>query len=129
MIMRLSLSIILGISSALANTGLSTRVTVPEPSRFSGFERILLTAQGTLQRVVSAFCDADVTVEVLSNQLMEKSLTCDRYSREVSISVGGEEFCVARSTVTLPLTLTAVTRNGFGEGELGIAQVCQWLLL
>eukprot|EP00938_MAST-03A_sp_MAST-3A-sp1_P004355 g4355.t1 len=55
------------------------------PDGFSPIERIVLLANGNLQRVVSAFYNSKVTVRIRKNECVGEGL----YSREVEL----ETFC------------------------------------
>ena len=57
---------------------------------FPALDRVVLTANGNLQRLVSSFNNAPVKVNVLRNIRVAHG----KYNREVSITCAGKEFCV-----------------------------------
>ena len=92
--------------------------------RFRPLERVLLTANGNLQRIVSSFYDADVSVAVIhcterSLQRGERDVVA-AFDREAHLSVHGSVFCVAKSDVWLhtPESVAMVS-----SGEIGIGQL------
>jgi hypothetical protein len=64
---------------------------------FTPMERILLTANGNVQRIVSSFYNTDVHVHVISN--MKNSF--GGYDRQISMTIAGHQFLVAKSTIHL----------------------------
>ena len=92
--------------------------------RFGPLERVLLTANGNLQRIVSSYYDADVSVAVIhcterSLQRGERDVVA-AFDREAHLSVHGSVFCVAKSDVWLhtPESVAMVS-----SGEIGIGQL------
>jgi hypothetical protein len=61
-------------------------------TKFNGMERILLTANGNLQRTVSAFYDTPVNVDILQNsrQCNDKDLPA-KFNRKVELSVTSKD--------------------------------------
>ncbi|KAJ1628796.1 hypothetical protein T492DRAFT_1015746 [Pavlovales sp. CCMP2436] len=76
---------------------------------FSPRQRLLLTANGNVQRIVSAFYDAPVTVHLLLSQ----PSMLGGHERIVSMSVLGWQFMSARSSVHL---LTAEWASALASG-------------
>ena len=66
------------------------------PISFSPLERIVLTANGNLQRILASYHDAPVAVEVLAHERVRLGL----WRRRVRLAVAGRVACVASSTVT-----------------------------
>ncbi|KAJ1536404.1 hypothetical protein HK405_015250, partial [Cladochytrium tenue] len=94
------------------------------PPEFGPMERVLLTANGNVQRILSAFYNSPVTVEVLRNDLVPESqrshpLALAEYDREVQLLVSGNVCCTATSTVRLMdkehLELVAEKHVGIGQ--------------
>lgn len=85
-------------------------------SGFSPIERVLLSANGNLQRLVSSYLNSHVTVTV--NHSTKKSHGV--YEREVALLAQGQEFGVATSTVTLSRDdcIDAVDRRGVAIGQM-----------
>ena len=85
-------------------------------SAFTPLQRIVLTANGNLQRILSAYHNRAVTVTVLRNERVKIGL----WRRRVLIAVDGTPACVAASVVT------AVTREAIelaDGGGVGIGQI------
>ena len=86
---------------------------------FSALQRIVLSANGNLQRLVSSYYNSPVTVSVR----MHEKTGDGEYAREVAISVFGITFCAARSTIkiTRQEVITAI------EGGVAIGQLFRHL--
>eukprot|EP00441_Pelagodinium_beii_P037064 CAMPEP_0197639230 /NCGR_PEP_ID=MMETSP1338-20131121/13913_1 /TAXON_ID=43686 ORGANISM="Pelagodinium beii, Strain RCC1491" /NCGR_SAMPLE_ID=MMETSP1338 /ASSEMBLY_ACC=CAM_ASM_000754 /LENGTH=370 /DNA_ID=CAMNT_0043211927 /DNA_START=36 /DNA_END=1148 /DNA_ORIENTATION=- len=86
------------------------------PSTFSRRERLVLTANGNLQRLISSYYNSPVTVTVEYNRATGKG----RYERLVTLTVFGIKFAQADSTVTLEREdcIEAVEKKGIGIGQL-----------
>ena len=85
-------------------------------SEFTPLQRIVLTANGNLQRILSAYHNRKVSVTVLVNERVKIGL----WRRHVVIAVDGTPACVASSVVT------AVTREAIelaDRGGMGIGQI------
>ncbi|KAJ1644534.1 hypothetical protein J3B02_006454 [Coemansia erecta] len=88
-------------------------------------QRIMLMANGNLQRVLSAYYNMPVSVEVLLNepsdtrQLKERRLPV-RFDRVINLVCNGTVVCTATSTVDLLTTKAAdlVIGQGVGIGQL-----------
>lgn len=62
---------------------------------FSSLERVVITANGNLQRIMSAYYGAPVTVKI--NKCIKVS--ADVFDREVELMVDGRSFCTATGKV------------------------------
>ncbi|KAJ1853919.1 hypothetical protein GGH12_004514 [Coemansia sp. RSA 1822] len=85
-------------------------------------QRIMLMANGNLQRVLSAYYNLPVSVEVVYNapEPCDKPGMPVRYSRDINLVCNRRVVCSAQSTVEL-LTCKAVdlvVRQGVGIGQL-----------
>lgn len=87
-----------------------------EISQFSPLERVLIAANGNLQRLVSSYLNSEVSVAVSYNRRVEHG----KYEREVTLSVRSQQFAVATSTVTLTREdcIDAVERRGVAIGQM-----------
>ncbi|CAN0049591.1 unnamed protein product, partial [Hapterophycus canaliculatus] len=83
---------------------------------FDAMERVVLTANGNLQRVISSYYNSPVTVDITYCEEVEPSV----YEREVEISIFGRVFCVAKSLVVLHSTVCA---EAVKTGSVGIGQL------
>ena len=85
-------------------------------SGFSPIERVLLSANGNLQRLVSSYLNAHVTVTVQHSTKKSHGV----YEREVALLAQGQQFGVATSTVTLSREdcIDAVDRRGVAIGQM-----------
>ena len=85
-------------------------------SGFSPLERVLLSANGNLQRLVSSYLNMPVTVTVHHNTKKSHGV----YEREVVLSAHGQQFGVATSTVTLTREdcIDAVEKRGVAIGQM-----------
>jgi chorismate-pyruvate lyase len=87
-------------------------------SLFSPEERIVLSANGNVQRLISSYYNATVSVQLLRNE--RRTGADSEYEREVELSVLGLPFATARSTVVLTTErlIDAVERHGVALGQL-----------
>ena len=69
----------------------------PLPKIFTSLERIVLLANGNLQRIVSAFYNAEVSVRIKKNERIGRGT----YDREVDLICFDRVFCTAKSVVTV----------------------------
>ncbi|KAG0250686.1 hypothetical protein BG011_008181 [Mortierella polycephala] len=99
--------------------------TLTLPDGFTGFERILLTANGNLQRLISAYFNKTVTVEIIENQQVplhenEDPAVFARFRREVNLLCNGKVFCNAKSQVLIKdeKVYDLVVKNGVGIGQI-----------
>ena len=79
--------------------------------KFSPAQRVALTANGNLQRVLSAWHNERVTIRVLSHERESLGL----WRRRVILEIGGRAACVARSSVVAQ-TRTAIEAAAAGGG-------------
>ena len=93
-----------------------TSTPVIDLSEFTPLERIALTANGNLQRIISSYYNAAVEVDILRCERTGHST----YDREVTLSVAGTLFCKAVSRVTLhsAICVEAVEQKSIGIGQL-----------
>jgi len=85
-------------------------------SGFSPIERVLLSANGNLQRLVSSYLNSHVSVTVKHSTKKSHGV----YEREVALLAQGQEFGLATSTVTLSRDdcIDAVDRRGVAIGQM-----------
>ncbi|RUS19035.1 hypothetical protein BC937DRAFT_88056 [Endogone sp. FLAS-F59071] len=113
----------------------SRQTSLTFPGGFSGMERIVLTANGNLQRIFSAFFNLPVTVDILKNEPLPPNARFDdesdsetdtitpvlqRYDREVNLCCGKVVVCNARSRILIrdANVLDMVVNRGVGIGQL-----------
>jgi chorismate-pyruvate lyase len=88
---------------------------------FTPLQRIALTANGNLQRILAAFFNAKVKVIINKNVLAERTEHKAVFHREVHIKIEDLVCCVATSTVIitskqiLKLVLDESTQIGIGQ--------------
>eukprot|EP00466_Bigelowiella_natans_P016970 jgi/Bigna1/80402/fgenesh1_pg.70_\ len=96
-----------------------------EMAKLTEFERVVLTANGNLQRIISAcfnepvrlISEFKVTVEILQNEKQE----CDyKYFRKVKLRCGQRHFCTALSMVTIN---DKKMQNAVDQRKVGIGQL------
>ncbi|KAG0203353.1 hypothetical protein BGX28_004350 [Mortierella sp. GBA30] len=99
--------------------------TLVLPEGFSGSERILLTANGNLQRLISAYFNKTVTVTILENTEVPLSPDEDpaviaRFQREVNLLCNNKVVCNAKSRVLIKdqKVHDLVVKNGVGIGQI-----------
>ncbi|KAG0028939.1 hypothetical protein BGZ81_004290 [Podila clonocystis] len=100
-----------------------TTLTLPEG--FSGFERMLLTANGNLQRLISAYFNMTVSVQILENAQVELTPDEDptvfaRFQREVNLICNKKIVCNAKSQVLVKdqQVYDLVVNKGVGIGQI-----------
>mmetsp|Transcript_4465 Transcript_4465/g.5525 ORF Transcript_4465/g.5525 Transcript_4465/m.5525 type:complete len:379 (+) Transcript_4465:122-1258(+) len=86
----------------------------------SPFERLLVTAKGDLQRIISSWCDEVVTVQVNYYDLAKKTQTENYYSRKVELKCRGKRFCIATSEIILS---SKELKDALATKEVGIGQL------
>ncbi|GBG29864.1 Hypothetical Protein FCC1311_060842 [Hondaea fermentalgiana] len=88
----------------------------------SPLERILATANGNLQRIVSSWCNRSVRVQVVRNEINEAASTDTKvvYDRCVELWCEDSKFGMADSIVTIesPKLMEAVSSGRVGIGQL-----------
>ena len=99
----------LSVLEQLSRSGVTEQTTA--------FERLLVTANGNLQRIVSSWFQRPVIVKVLRNS---KHASKSEWSRTVCLVCGGCGFCTADSTVILSQRelVEAVETSKIGLGQL-----------
>ncbi|KAL5036098.1 hypothetical protein RTP6_003700 [Batrachochytrium dendrobatidis] len=89
---------------------------------YTPLERILLTANGNLQRILSSYFNAKVTVEILRNEVVQDTDNKEimLFDREVDIHCLGKICCNAKSSITLssPKYIEMIKSNQVGIGQL-----------
>lgn len=63
-------------------------INFPKQDEFTPIERIILTANGNLQRILSAFFNAAVTVKIIYNNV----ITANEFDRKVHLQVKNQVF-------------------------------------
>ncbi|KAJ3188851.1 hypothetical protein HDU85_004565 [Gaertneriomyces sp. JEL0708] len=98
----------------------SRETTLRLPSMFSPMERVLLTANGNVQRILSAFYNSTVSVEILKNIKTSQTEEATTFEREVNIICLNKVCCNARSTVVIsdPNYLRLLLEQQVGIGQL-----------
>jgi len=112
----------------------SRSTTVLLSDEFTSLERIVLTANGNLQRIVSAYHNKPVTVEILYNRLRNPDLHSSArtseepepaiYDRQVELWCCNQVFCVATSEVVVNSEAILDLVN---EKKVGIGQLFRYL--
>ncbi|KAF9311880.1 hypothetical protein BG003_006866 [Podila horticola] len=99
--------------------------TLSLPEGFSGFERMLLTANGNLQRLISAYFNMTVSVQILENTQVELTPEEDptvfaRFQREVNLICNEKIVCNAKSQVLVKddQVYDLVVNKGVGIGQI-----------
>lgn len=92
-------------------------ITVRLPDQFSPLERIILTTNGNLQRLISAYYNATVSVEILQNNKRENT---NVFERVVLLKCLDQVFCKATSVVEIGNSSKALSllESGVGLGQL-----------
>ena len=105
-----------GLGDLISNPTLGFWGSAGSASGFSPIERVLLSANGNLQRLVSSYLSAHVTVTVQHSTKKSHGV----YEREVALLAQGQQFGVATSTVTLSREdcIDAVDRRGVAIGQM-----------
>nr|KAJ3422094.1 hypothetical protein HK105_001198 [Polyrhizophydium stewartii] len=89
---------------------------------FSPLERIVLTANGNVQRILSSYFNAKVTVDIVRNVLVESSdhPVLLKFDREVNLVCMGKTCCNAKSTIqiTKPEYVKLIVVDKVGIGQL-----------
>eukprot|EP01119_Soliformovum_irregulare_P017470 TRINITY_DN5200_c0_g1_i1.p1 TRINITY_DN5200_c0_g1~~TRINITY_DN5200_c0_g1_i1.p1 ORF type:complete len:192 (-),score=22.22 TRINITY_DN5200_c0_g1_i1:31-606(-) len=99
----------------------STETTLRLPDQFSRMERVVLTANGNLQRILSAYYNDTVTIKVLKNKNISSDQTIDTlFEREVNLVCQEKVLCVATSEIKISDSsiLDLVVNQGVGLGQL-----------
>ncbi|KAI9343047.1 hypothetical protein DFJ73DRAFT_842028 [Zopfochytrium polystomum] len=106
----------------------SRETSISLPSSFRPLERVILTANGNVQRIFSAFYNLPVTVEIVRNVRKPKAhfsdpLSLVEYDREVRLVVGGKTCCTATSVVKL---FDDIQRRLVEDQQVGIGQLFRY---
>ena len=98
---------------------------------FSALDRIILTANGNLQRIISSYYDAPVEVKVISCKERTHLPYDDApkmipgiWDRKVELEVSNVKFCTAISEITVHEARCA---DLVRSGELGLGQLFRYL--
>ncbi|KAF9581352.1 hypothetical protein BGW38_001666 [Lunasporangiospora selenospora] len=102
---------------------IETSLTLPDG--FTGFERILLTANGNLQRLISAYFNKPVAVTILDNTQVplhpdDDPAVLARFQREVNLLCNNKVVCNAKSQVLIKdeKVFDLVVKKGVGIGQI-----------
>eukprot|EP00966_Prymnesium_polylepis_P052837 1223649-Prymnesium_polylepis.1 len=108
-----------GLGDIMGGAGLGHTELRQPLEHFTPLQRIVLSANGNLQRLLSSYYNSPVTVNARQHDKVAEG----EYLREVEISVHGIIFCVARSLVkiTRPEVIAAI------EGGVAIGQLFRHL--
>ncbi|KAJ3290151.1 hypothetical protein HDU76_007435 [Blyttiomyces sp. JEL0837] len=102
----------------------SRETAISLPEEISPMERVILTANGNVQRILSAFFNSPVKVEIIRNKRLEASEQTNgssiaEYDRQVNLLCFDKVCCTATSTVVLTderyLKLVAEQNVGIGQ--------------
>ena len=85
----------LQLTPGLGDIMTATVTAVAVPPGFTPMQRILLTANGNVERIVSAYYDCPVTSCVALNQRRESCI----FDRHVTLLLRGRQFMLAKSTI------------------------------
>lgn len=95
---------------------LQTDMSIMSNISFTPMQRVVLTANGNFQRIVSSFFNQAVSVTVIKNLRIRAGL----YEREVVISIGAKPCCVASSIV---ICLSPESKRLVDSASVGIGQL------
>ncbi|KAI0822635.1 hypothetical protein BC628DRAFT_653649 [Trametes gibbosa] len=87
-------------------TGASTSIEIDCPEDVTGLERIMLVAQGDLQRLLSAFFGRTINIECIYSKTGSRGTGASpqnpiKQARQVHLRCGVRVLCVATSSVTV----------------------------
>ncbi|OSD02779.1 hypothetical protein PYCCODRAFT_1366858 [Trametes coccinea BRFM310] len=87
-------------------TGASTSIEIDCPEDVTGLERIMLVAQGDLQRLLSAFFARTITIECIYSRTGPRGSGASSQNpisqaRQVHLKCGTRILCIATSSVTV----------------------------
>ncbi|TFK80164.1 hypothetical protein K466DRAFT_667806 [Polyporus arcularius HHB13444] len=106
-------------------TGTTTSVEIRSPVKVTGVERMMLIAQGGLQRQLSAFFGRSITVERIYTKTTPRGAGASKdhpihQERQVHLVCGPKVVCVATSsvTVTSPETERLLLDEKFALGQI-----------
>ena len=94
-----------------------TQVTLS--GEFSPLERILLTANGNLQRIISAYFNSKVTVKIIQNECVSECMPM-KFQRSVELVCDGKVKCVADSSLAVsdPEIASLIVNDRIGIGQI-----------
>lgn len=95
-------------------------VEIHLPDAFTPLERIALSAEGDLQRIISSYYNSAVSVDIKHCTEMEPGT----FDREVDLSVKGKVFCTAKSSLSSKTTECA---HLLREKSVGLGQLFRYL--
>lgn len=95
-------------------------VEIRLPETFSPLERVALSAEGDLQRIISSYYNAAVSVSIKRCKEIEPGL----FDREVDLSVMGRVFCTATSSLS---PKTPECAHLLREKSVGLGQLFRYL--
>ena len=104
----------------LLGASLETDMRIVSELRLSPMQRVAVTANGNLQRILSAYHNEPVLVDVRRNERVKKGL----YQRDVVLKIGQTECCFATSLVTCH---SDDATHLVDSGAVGIAQLFERL--
>ncbi|KAJ3046504.1 hypothetical protein HK097_000805, partial [Rhizophlyctis rosea] len=102
----------------------SRETTTLLPDTFSRLERVILMANGNVQRILSAYYNSTVTVDILSNEKIDVDANMNSretiFKREVNLVCLNQICCNAKSTVTITSSeyLRLIEEQQVGIGQL-----------
>ncbi|TPX46792.1 hypothetical protein SeLEV6574_g03034 [Synchytrium endobioticum] len=98
----------------------ATETFLSLPDLFTPLQRVLLTANGNVQRIISSYYNAPVTVDILLNHKESSTPACTTFKRSVNIIVKNHVCCRAVSTVHIynVEVLRLVEQDCVGIGQL-----------
>ena len=97
-----------------------SETSVVIPLSFSPLERIILTANGNLQRILSAYYGSTISVVIKKCERVDFA----RYDREVDILMGSQLICTATGEIVLH---TEECREAIEHGSVGVGQLFRYL--
>ncbi|KAI8896388.1 hypothetical protein BC833DRAFT_597694 [Globomyces pollinis-pini] len=114
---RLSLDLV---PSHLGDIMSSTETANTITGNFTPLQRIVLTANGNLQRILSAFFNSKVSVIIIKNDLIVEQNDFIQYDRQVHLVCLDKIKCVADSIVTVTdcQLIKLIKENNIGIGQL-----------
>ena len=91
------------------------------PEIFSPMERVVLTANGNLQRILSSYFNSPVSIQLCYNQKVEsKKDSLESFKRCVDLICKGKPMCRAISSIDIcsQEMLSLITNDQVGIGQL-----------
>ncbi|KAI8818384.1 uncharacterized protein EV422DRAFT_589745 [Fimicolochytrium jonesii] len=100
----------------------SRETSITFPPGFTPLERILLTANGNVQRILSAYYNAKIVVKIIKNEKV--SAQASVFEREVDLLLQDKVCCKATSVVTIS---DAKYQRMLVEENIAIGQLFRYL--